>query len=323
MSQSGEPTRDPVGRVGGSATMVTVGAALWGTDALFRFGLSERLPAATVVFAQHVVLVLITGIGLPSALAVLARSGWRTAVAAAVLGIGSSAGATMLFTMALSYGDPVTPALLQKAQPLLAVAAAWLFLGERPRRSYWPFLLLALAGTWLVAFPNPLSVAPTSVVPALLGLGAALLWGLGTVLGRYLLRELTDRQVTSLRFGGGFVASGLMVLCTSAPVWPTAGGTPAILCLALVPGLLAVAIYYRGLQRTPAMVATVCELAFPLTAALVGVLALDASMTAGQIVGTVVLALAVVALTAVNERVVRRGARKSVETDPVRDLAVK
>ena len=61
-----------------------------------------------------------------------------------VIGAGASAVATILFTEALFHGDFVTPVVIQKVQPLIAVAAAALVLGERPRRRFAWFLLPAL-----------------------------------------------------------------------------------------------------------------------------------------------------------------------------------
>jgi drug/metabolite transporter (DMT)-like permease len=57
-----EPTHDgrtrPPGREAGGFLLVALSAALWGTDALFRRGLALELPAATVVFGEHLILVL-------------------------------------------------------------------------------------------------------------------------------------------------------------------------------------------------------------------------------------------------------------------------
>ena len=77
---------------------------------------------------------------------------------------------------------------------------------------------------------------------------------------------------------------------------------PLIGALALIPGLLAIGLYYRGLRTTPASRATLAELAFPFTAALVGVLILDRTLSATQWIGLLVVAAAVTAL-ALHERV--------------------
>jgi len=49
----------------------------------------------------------------------LAAFDWRDWLALAVLGCGSSALATLLFTVAFTYGRPNTPVLLQQLQPFL------------------------------------------------------------------------------------------------------------------------------------------------------------------------------------------------------------
>jgi drug/metabolite transporter (DMT)-like permease len=48
-------------------------------------------------------------------------------------------------------------------------------------------------------------------------------------------------------------------------------------------------LYYRGLVTTPAPVATFAELAFPATALIVNYVFLDATISAGQFAGLVVL----------------------------------
>ena len=52
--------------------------------------------------------------------------------------------------------------------------------------------------------------------------------------------------------------------------------------IALIPGLLAMWLYYVGLRRTAASRATLAELAYPCTAAVVGVALLDAHLSAAN-----------------------------------------
>ena len=58
-----------------------------------------------------------------------------------MIGAGSSAIATILFTQAFVDGDPVTPVVLQKVQPIIAVIAARIILGERPRPRFALYLI--------------------------------------------------------------------------------------------------------------------------------------------------------------------------------------
>src|SRR4051812_8663914 len=114
-------------------TLVAVAAALWGLDPRVPQPLPPSTHVATIVFGEHLVLVLCTLPFLAGALAAVFRLGWRYVLAAVVIGAGSSALATIFFTQAFVDGDPVTPVVLQKVQPIIAVVAARLILGERPR----------------------------------------------------------------------------------------------------------------------------------------------------------------------------------------------
>ena len=284
--------------------LVAVAAALWGTDALFRRGLALELPAATVVFFEHIVLVALTIPWLIRSRSKVAKLGPGDWVALVLIGAGASATATILFTMAFSYGDPNTPLLLQKLQPLVAVLGARLLLGEALLSRYWIFLVAGLGGAYLVAFPDPLQVSVSQLAPALLAVGAAGLWGLGTVLGRRLSARLEFRELTAWRFAIGMPVAGLIwLLQASGPVGLSSGQDfLAILVLALVPGLGAMLLYYRGLSRTPASAATLAELTFPVSAALVNYLAFGALLTWSQWAGMLLLAGAITLMSVLGAR---------------------
>jgi DME family drug/metabolite transporter len=239
--------------------LVAAAAAMWGTDALFRRPLAHSTSAATVVFGEHVLLVLLTLPLIVPALIALARAGARYIVAAVAVGAGASALATILFTQAFVHGDPITPVVLQKVQPLVAIAGARIVLGEEPRRRFAWFLLPALAGIWLIAFPHPLDIHARGMEPIAEALGAAVLWGLGTVFGRYLSRRLSFEHIVTLRFSFGFVASAVALPILGASVYAGAHDSLWIAYLALVTGLAALtwpeaqqrfeALLKRGLQQ--------------------------------------------------------------------------
>jgi drug/metabolite transporter (DMT)-like permease len=223
-------------------------------------------------------------------------------VSVLVIGVGSSALATVMFTAAFGLGDPVTPQVLQKLQPLIAIGLAALLLGERLRRSYLWFVVPAMVGAWLLAFADPLGITVSSAQAALLAIGAATLWAAGTVLGRAASAELGFSDLTALRFALGFVALSVTAMVTGTPLAVGSDAVVNIALLALFPGLLALVLYYRALGHTPASRATLAELAFPLTAVVVGVAALGARPTASQWVGFVMVLAAVVGLALHEQR---------------------
>jgi drug/metabolite transporter (DMT)-like permease len=276
--------------------LVALAAALWGTDALLRLPLAGALPASTIVFWEHLIIVAVLVPFLPSAFRAFMAATVRDRLALVVIGAGASAIATALFTEAFRFGDPVTPVVLQKLQPLIAVVVAALLLGERVRGGYWLFAVPALAGAWLMAFKNPLDAAPQAVTAALLAVAAAALWALGTVLGRYVGRRTSPRDITVLRFAIGLPASAVVLALDGGPLLVTPAQLGPLALLALVPGLLGLTLYYRGLRTTPAARATLAEMAFPVTAALIGVGLLGARLEPTQWLGLVVIVASVTAL---------------------------
>jgi drug/metabolite transporter (DMT)-like permease len=285
--------------------LIAVAAALWGTDPIIRKTMSFTTSATTIVFGEHVILVLCTLPFLLPALRAVFRAGPRYVAAAVVVGAGASAVATILFTDALiGHSDYITPVVIQKIQPLIAIGAAALLLGERPRTGFWWFFLPAVAGFWLVNQPSPLHPSASGLVVVAEATGAALLWGLGTVLGRYLSRELEFQHILSLRFFFGLLASSLALLVMHAPAYSNGHDSVLILYLALVTGLLALGLYYYGLQRTPAMVASVAELTYPAVAIIAGIYAYDQHLRWSQWLGVALILGSVTLLPMQRRRVV-------------------
>ena len=276
--------------------LVAVAAAMWGFDQWIRASLSGATPAATIVFGEHVVLVALTLPFAAGALAAVFKLGWRHVVAAVAIGAGASAVATILFTEALfSHNDFVTPIVLQKVQPVFAVIGAMIVLGERPRFRFAAYVAVALVGTWLMGVPDPFHPKAHGLATMSYALGAALLWALGTVFGRYLARDMRFEHVTTLRFVFGLPASAIALLVLGSPAFSSWHNSLWISILALVTGFAAMFIYYYGLRSTPAVAATIAELAFPITAVLVGYFKFGQTLTGWQWVGvgltTVVVAL--------------------------------
>lgn len=280
--------------------LVASGAALWGLDGLLRVPLTTVLAPATVVLWEHIIAVVLCLPFVPSAVRAFGRVSPVRRLAIVVIGVGASATATALFTEAFAlsarHGDTITPLVLQKLQPLFAVAlAAWL-IGERLRRRFAVFAVPALAGAWLLTFPQPTRIQLHAAEAALFAVGAAALWAAGTVLGRLVGDSVPPRDLTVLRYLWGLPAAFVIVRLTRAalnPGWANVGG---LLILALVPGLLALVVYYVGLRKTAASRATFAELAFPVTAAVVGVAFLNTQLSTSQWLGLAVVVGSITAL---------------------------
>jgi DME family drug/metabolite transporter len=269
--------------------LVAIAAAMWGTDPIIRKPLSGSTSATTIVFGEHVVLVVLTLPLLYGAFRAVVRAGWRYIVCAIVTGAGASAVATILFTEALFHGDFVTPVVIQKVQPLVAIAGASVVLGERARPRFAWFVVPALLGFWLVNQPHPLDPTAKGLVPIIEATAAAVLWALGTVLGRHLSRELEFQQIVSLRFFFGLVASAVALPIMSAKAYAGAHDSLWIAYLGVVTGLIALSLYYIGLKRTPALLASLAELTYPAIAVIAGIYAYNSHLRWSQWLGVAII----------------------------------
>lgn len=201
--------------------------------------------------------------------------------------------------------------VIQKVQPLVAVGAAALLLAERPRPGFAWFFLPALAGFWLVNQAHPLEPSAQGAVVIAEATAAAVLWALGTVLGRYLAQELEFQHVLSLRFFFGLIACAIALPIMGAGAYSNGHDSVLILYLALVTGLLALSLYYYGLRRTPAVLSSLAELTYPAIAVIAGIYAYDQQLRWTQWLGVALILGAVTLLPVRRQRqVVEIGPRE-------------
>jgi drug/metabolite transporter (DMT)-like permease len=263
-----------------STMLVAVAAAMWATDAYFRPGLTKQLSAGQIVLVEDLLIsVCLVPIILINAgsLRRLTAGRW---LALAAIAVGPQAVATVLFTKAIGYAfGPAGPQfdvlhevyLLYLLQPVFGLAFARIFLGERRRRAFWPFAATALIGVYLIVFADnpaaPWQIKHPELVAGLLVLGAVIMWAAGTVLGRYALQDVSFPVTTGMRFLLALPVLLVIVLVDkggAAFTGYSAGQIPAFLGIVIVPGLLAMLLYYLALSHTPASLATIAELGYPL-----------------------------------------------------------
>jgi drug/metabolite transporter (DMT)-like permease len=265
-----------------AVVFVALAATLWASDAYFRNQLVSHLSSPQIVVAEDALVTLFL-------LPVLIRSrhelralGARGWTAVGIIAAGAQALATILFTASFSIAAQhqlfAETFVLQQTQPLIAIVLAWVVLGERRRPWFWPAAVVGIAAVYMVLFASDLRSPVTALQNGrlevgLLALGAAALWASGTVLGRFALGSISFWSMTSLRF-----TLALPVLVVIVLVQSGLGGfghyrlsdfVPNLLAIAIVPGLLALLLYYRALSKTPASLATIAEMAYPVAATLI------------------------------------------------------
>lgn len=272
---------------------VVLAALLWSLDGLLRRTLYE-LPPSVVVFWEHLLgLVILAPILIRSwqKFKKLTKKQWAAITFVALF---SGALGTILYTAALGQVQYIpfsVVVLLQQLNPIFAIATAALLLKERLDKRFIVLSVVALVGAYLATFPDLVvnfATGSGTIVAALLAVGAAAAWGVGTAFSKYSLTGTSYIHITGLRFGLTVVFALLFAVGTgsggaiSALTWEQFWYLVAI---TFSTGLVALLIYYYGLQKVEASRAAILELAWPLSSVLIGWWFLGQGLTLTQALG--------------------------------------
>ncbi len=277
--------------------LIALAAMIWGGDLLLRPpALASGWSPGSLVLAEHGLLTAVFAGPLwagRASLRSLTRGQWALLL---FVSWGGSALATWLYTLSFTLGAPLTSLLLQKTQPVFALILAGWALKERRAPGFWVWCALALAGAYgLVGATTLPSWGDVRWMQAGCAVGAAMLWGGATVAGRALTGSLSAATLAGARFALAVPALALLAFATRGGGGHGAGsaGGPGswglLLAIVLLPDLLGMALYYKGLRDTPASVATLAEMCYPLTALVIGVSVQHARLGAGQWLGLALL----------------------------------
>ncbi|WP_265444538.1 EamA family transporter [Flexivirga meconopsidis] len=219
-------------------------------------------------------------------------SWWWRALVLGALNIGMFFPLLFLAAERLPGGVAAT---LGAIQPLVVAALAAGILGERPTPWRLGAGVLGVIGVGLVVL-GPTARLDVAGVSA--GLCGALCMALGVVLSK---RWGRPPQVSPTAYagwlltGGGLVLAAPALLVEGVPTDVTAKGFGGYVWLGLVGGLLAYTLWFRGVRALPAAPTAMLGLLSPLTAAVIGVVALGEHLTGVQVVGMVAALTALVA----------------------------
>ena len=276
---------------------IILAAFLWSLDGLLRQFLYS-LPSTVVVLLEHGLAFLFM---LPllwwrrSELRKLDAGSWLAVLWVVVWG---GVLGTTFYTKALSHTGYISLSvvvLLQKLQPVFALLLASALLKEKLPPRFFGWAAFALAGGYLVSFPQLLpnfATGDQTGLAALLAVGAAFAWGSSTVFGKRSLRQLDFRTLTSLRFGLTTLAMAVIVLvggqtATIGQVSSTQWGY--VLAIVFSTGAAAIFLYYYGLRLVTASVSTICELFWPVSAVFLDLFLRGNVLSATQWLGAAVL----------------------------------
>lgn len=276
--------------------LVIVAALLWSIDSTFLRPHLQTLPSTLVVFLEHTLgfIPLIPFLFIyRKELKKITKKQWLAIFWVALFG---GALGTTFFTKALfltSFTDISAVILLQKFQPLFAIILAALFLHERFPPRFYLLASLALIGGYFMTFSNPFTISSLSHTSFLIityALLAAFAWGSATVFGKYSLKTIPFGLLTTLRFGVTMLIMFIPAYNYFSRISTIQGIQWGIFGLiVLTSGAFSIYLYYSGLKRIPASLATLCELAWPVSALVFDYFLNHTHLTLLQLFGTITL----------------------------------
>ncbi len=295
--------------------LVIVGASMWGLETFWRVRLTKVFDADVLVFHEHWMGLLLTLPFLVSgagALRGVSRKAWVSIVGSGVLG---SALGTVCFTQALTLMNSSLANLLLNVQPVISVIVSYFWLAERPRARFYPWALVALlCGVAMAWAPDALRTPSQLLLGLAFTLATALCWGASTTFGRGAMLEIDFKTGTALRYLIGAGATLVIVLLHGAAgarlklgALATGSVLKDMLGLLVVAAITPTFLYFAGLARTKAQVATFAEMAQTFASLLITWGVLHDALSARQMVAGVVLLVAVAFIN------------QSVEVSPRRD----
>ena len=286
------------------ALAVISAAILWSLDGYIRQNLFS-LPSFLIISLEHAIgaliflPLLIKGL---NEIYSLNQRGWISvfwiSICGGVLG-------TFFYTKALSYVEYIdlsVVVLLQKFQPIFAIALAAVILKEKITKRFFMLAVAAIIGGYLITFGNnPIeNWNDKTIIASLLALLAAFSWGSSTVLGKHALNQISFMTITSLRLTITAAITLFIIISNSQyELIPemTFGNWLYIILIVISTGSIALFIYYYGLNHLPASHVTIYELFWPLSAVTIDWFIYERIMTVYQFLGSILLLTSIILLS--------------------------
>ncbi|MFO7895757.1 MAG: EamA family transporter [Candidatus Cloacimonadales bacterium] len=288
------------------ATAIIIAAILWGFDGVVLTPRLYNLDVGFVVFMLHLLPFVLMNIFLYKQyryLKTFTKSDFVLFLAIAFFGgaLGTMAIVKALFLVNFQHLSIVV--LLQKLQPVFAIILAAVFLKEQVRKRFYFWAGLAIVASYFLTFglrlPH-LSSDASLIEASLWALVAAFSFGSATVLGKKAVSRYPYYTTNFFRFG--FTALLMLIYVSLTGSLGEIKNVTQInwlffLIIALTTGSGAIFLFYYGLKKVKAMVATICELFFPLSAIFFDYFINDKTLSVVQIISAGLMILAIVEIS--------------------------
>jgi drug/metabolite transporter (DMT)-like permease len=211
-------------------------------------------------------------------------------------GIGYALQAALYFS-ALSWIDGSLTGLLLYLYPALVTLLAIMLRRERPERRRMAALACSGAGLLLILGTGA-SGRPVAAIGVVLAVGAAVAYAIYLTVAAGLPKDLDLFLLSAIVCSSAAVTMGAAAVATGTLRSPTADGWLWIVMLAVFSTVLPISLLFAGMRLVGAPTAAILSCAEPAVTVLTTAMIYGERLTAGQVVGGVVVLAAVVILQA-------------------------
>ncbi|MCD4745571.1 MAG: DMT family transporter, partial [Bacteroidales bacterium] len=287
------------------AVAVSISAILWGFDAVVLTPRLFNLDVGYVVFILHLIPFILMNIFLYKEYKYLKKFSLSDVIILFIVALLGGAIGTIAIVKAIflvNFKHLTIVVLLQKLQPVFAIILATLLLKEKLKNNYLLWASIAIIGGYFLTFGFHLpdfDTGSNTVYAALLALVAAFSFGSSTVFSKKVLLKYSFHTATFYRFGFTAIIMFIYVLITSKLGEfsnTTSMNWLFFLIIAFTTGSGAIFLFYFGLTKIPVVIATICELFFPVSAILFDYFFNDSKLSVIQWIAAIIMIGAIINL---------------------------
>ncbi len=257
------------------AIAICIAATLWGLDGIVLTPRLHSLDISLVVFVLHALPFTLMCAIFSKEIKLLKTFSFQDYVGFILVAIFGGFLGTYAIVKALflvDFQQLTIVVLLQKLQPIFAIILAAIILKEKFQKNFLLWASIAIVAGYFLTFgfnaPN-FNPGNKTGLAALYSLLAAFSFGASTVISKKILFRFNFVSATYYRFGFTAVIAFIILLFSSKVSLVTTINPfqwLIFLIIGLTTGSGAIFLYYYGLRKVKAMVSSICELCYPISA---------------------------------------------------------
>jgi len=284
---------------------ISISAIMWGFDGVVLTPRLFNLDVVYVVFILHLFPFLLMNFFLFNQykyLKTFVRQDYITFFLVAFFGGAMGTYAIVKALFLVDFQQLSVVVLLQKLQPIFAIILAGILLKEKIGKHFLVWAGVAIIASYFLTFglnKPDFSTDSKTIYAALYALLAAFSFGSSTVFSKKILLNYNFITATFYRYGFTTVIMLIFILISgtySEFQKTTTENWLFFILIGLTTGSGAIFIYYYGLRRVKAIIATISELLFPVSAIVFDYLINGSLLSPVQLISAAVMVFSIIML---------------------------